>query len=200
MQKEGLRKELRIAAKKAAEAVRPLEALVGRALDAYSRLQPRERTVVAVLAAVAVAASLIGGLIGPLVHYRSVLDKSIATKDAQLRKIHEMAPAIRGLRSQLEADRKNQGAKFTLFGFLEDLAVRLSINDRIEYMKPLTDTAGAGQETVEVKIRGLYMEDLVGLLHGIEASGQPIMIKNLTIKRQEKDANLDVTFQVVFYG
>jgi len=200
VQKTGVTQDFKRLVQKAGELARPLGSLLGRVLDAYARLQPRERMVVAVAAVLLAVFILVGGVIGPLVHLRSSLDTSIASKDTQLRKIYAMSSVIRGLRGVLDADTRLQDERFTLFGFLEELAVRLSINDRIEYMKPMTDSTGSSRETVEVKIRGLYMDDLVGLLLGIEASGRPLMIRHLNIKRQEKDANLDVTFQVVFYG
>ncbi|HPE46702.1 MAG TPA: hypothetical protein PK380_12600 [Deltaproteobacteria bacterium] len=67
-------------------------------------------------------------------------------------------------------------------------------------MKPITDTTEAGRESVEVKIRGLYQEDLINLLFGIENTQYPVRIKHLIIRKQDKDANMDVTFQVVSYG
>ncbi len=92
------------------------------------------------------------------------------------------------------------GKQFTLFGYLEELSAQLKINDRIEYMKPITDTTEAARESVEVKIRGLYQEDLIGLLFGIENTQHPVKIKRLNLKKMEKDGNIDVTFQVVSYG
>ena len=50
------------------------------------------------------------------------------------------------------------------------------------------------------KIRGLYQEDLIGLLFGIETTPYPVKIKRLSLKSMEKDGNLDVTFQVISYG
>jgi hypothetical protein len=87
-----------------------------------------------------------------------------------------------------------------LFGYLEELSAQLKINDRIEYMKPITDTTEVARESVEVKIRGLYQEDLIGLLFGIENTPHPVKIKRLNLKKMDKDGNLDVTFQVVSYG
>jgi len=49
-------------------------------------------------------------------------------------------------------------------------------------------------------MRGLYQEDLISLLFGIENTPYPVKIKHITIRRQDKDGNMDVTFQVVSYG
>jgi hypothetical protein len=87
-----------------------------------------------------------------------------------------------------------------LIGYLEDLSKQLSISDRIEYMKPVSDPTEGNRESVEVKIRGLYQEDLIGLLFGIESSQYPVKIKRFSLKKAEKGDLLEVTFQVVSYG
>ncbi len=133
-------------------------------------------------------------------HYRSTLEKSFVSKDAQLKKVYAMSAGIRGFQASTAAGASTAGKQFTLFGYLEELAVQLRINDRIEYMKPITDTTEVARESVEVKIRGLYQEDLIGLLFGIENTPHPVKIKRLNLKKVEKDGNLDVTFQVVSYG
>jgi type II secretory pathway component PulM len=187
-------------ARKAGVLMKPVEALAARALELLSTLQPRERLIVVAASGALAVFVLFAGVVVPLVHYQAKLEKSIASKDAQLHRIYAMSGAVKGLKKVVDEGRQGQQGHFTLFGFLEGLAVRLSVNDRIEYMKPITDSTNTGRETVEVKIRGLYMEDLLGLLLAIESSGQPITIKHMNIKRQEKDANLDVTFQVVLNG
>lgn len=182
------------------EVLLPAELAVGRALDYVARLSPRERIIVTGGAVFLAVFILLAGIIGPLLHYQAALEKSITSRDDQLRKVYTMSAAIRGLQSVAVAAGSPGDQKFTLFGFLEELAARLSINDRIEYMKPITDTTEAGRESVEVKIRGLYQEDLINLLFGIENTKYPVRIKHLIIRKQDKDANMDVTFQVVSYG
>ncbi len=198
MQKANLK--IPIDRQKIRELVLPLELAVGKALSYLARLSPRERILVTGGAVFVAVFILLAGIIGPLVHYQTSLDKMIASKDSQLRKIYTMSAAIRGLQAAAETGATSGDKRFTLFGFLEDLAAHLSINDRIEYMKPITDTTEVGHESVEVKIRGLYQDDLIGLLFGIENTPHPVKIKHLIIRRQERDGNMDVTFQVVSYG
>ena len=198
MQKANLK--IPIDRQKIRELALPIELAVGRALDYLARLSPRERIIVTGGAVFLAVFILLAGIIGPLLHYQTSLDKAIASKDDQLRKIYTMSASIKGLQAAAGTGASTGDKKFTLFGFLEDLAARLSINDRIEYMKPITDTTEAGHETVEVKIRGLYQDDLTGLLFGIENTPYPVRIKHIMIRRQEKDGNMDVTFQVVSYG
>ncbi len=143
---------------------------------------------------------LIVGVILPLTAYRSDLGKSIASKDAQLHKIYELSAGIKTFEEAAKAGQSADDRGFTLFGFLEELASGLGINERIEYMKPISDAAELSRESVEVKIRGIFQEDLIGLLYGIENCKAPLRIKRLNIRRVEREKNLDVTFQVVHYG
>jgi hypothetical protein len=192
--------KLPIDRQKIRELVLPAELALGKALNYLAKLSPRERFIVTGGLVFVSIFILLAGIIGPLLHYQASLDKMIASKDSQLRKIYTMSATIKGLQAAAETGTTSQDKKFTLFGFLEELAARLSINDRIEYMKPITDTTEAVHESVEVKIRGLYQDDLIGLLFGIENTPHPVKIKHLTIRRQDKDGYIDITFQVVSYG
>jgi type II secretory pathway component PulM len=174
-----------------------LEQAMAKVIDYVMKLSPRERLYVVGGTAFIVLFILIAGIIGPLLHSKSNLDKSIALKDQQLRKIYTMSASIKALDS---ASSGSKGSHTTLIGYLEDLSKQLSISDRIEYMKPVSDSTEGNRESVEVKIRGLYQEDLIGLLFGIESSQYPVKIKRFSLKKAEKGDLLEVTFQVVSYG
>lgn len=178
----------------------PLEMAVGKMLGHLARLSPRERVIVAAGAVFVAVFILLAGIIGPLLHYQTRLDAMIASKDGQLRKVYAMSASIKGLQAAAEKGAGMEDSRVTLFGFLEELAARLSINDRIEYMKPITDSTEAGHESVELKIKGLSQDDLVSLLFGIESTPYPLKIKHVIIRRQEKEGAVDLTLQVVSYG
>ncbi len=200
MQKIKFKIPIRVDTRKLKELALPVEQALGRALDYLAGLAPRERLIVIGGAVFVSVFILLAGIIGPLIHYKSNLEKSFVAKDAQLRKIYTMSAGIRGLQASSASSALLGNKQFTLFGYLEELSVQLKINDRIEYMKPITDTTEATRESVEVKIRGLYQEDLIGLLFGIENTDHPVKVKRLNLKKMDKEGNLDVTFQVVSYG
>ncbi|HNY65735.1 MAG TPA: type II secretion system protein GspM [Deltaproteobacteria bacterium] len=164
----------------------------------FKSLTKREQIVLAGVAALLGVFIIVGGVVSPVMSYQSRLAKSVQTKDDQLRKVY-------GLSAQLKEARARGGegaspANFTLFGFIEELASKARVNDRIEYMKPVSDPADASKEVVELKIRAVYQEDVINLLYDIEHSPHSIIVKKLNIKRVEADSKLDVTFQVVRYG
>ncbi|MGD0210202.1 MAG: type II secretion system protein GspM [Desulfomonilia bacterium] len=200
MQKIKLKIPIKVNTRKLKELALPVEQALGRALDYLATLSPRERLIVIGGTVFLVVFILLAGIIGPLVHYKSKLENSLESNDTQLKKIYALSANIKGLQAVASINAASGNKQFTLFGYLEELAAQLRINDRIEYMKPITDTTEANRESVEVKIKGLYQEDLIGLLFGIENTPYPIKIKRLNLKKQEKDGNLDVTFQVISYG
>lgn len=169
-------------------------------IDRFINLSKREKVILSAGLAFVGGFILIVGIIMPLLSYRADLNTSIKSKGSQLERIYEFSAGIKAVGDAAKAGSSVQDKGFTLFGFLEELASELGINERIEYMKPISDTAASSRESVEVKIRGIYQEDLIGLLYGIENCRTPLRIKRLNIRRVERDKNLDVTFQVVHYG
>lgn len=140
------------------------------------------------------------GVLSPALSYQSKLAASVSSKDDQLRKIYDVSSRIKAIKDSSRNGSAVMPPNFTLFGFLEELAGKVGVSDRIEYMKPISDPGDASREAVELKIRSVYQEDLISLLYDIEHSSYALVIKRLNIRRVEKDNNLDVTFQVVNHG
>ena len=169
-------------------------------IDRFINLSKRERVILALGGIFVGLFILVAGIIIPMMDYRGDVITSIASKDAQLRKVYELSAQIKSYGNAVRTRRPSHDQNFKLFGFLEELASTIGVNERIEYMKPISDAADSSKESVEVKIRGIYQEDLIGLLYGIESSPASLRIKRLNIRRVERDKNIDVTFQVVHYG
>jgi type II secretory pathway component PulM len=163
-------------------------------------LTKREKIVLAVLAAVVAAFVVVGGVVTPVKSYQSKLAASVMKNDDSLRRIYELAPKLRAAQEKARANGGAQPQNATLFGFIEELATKARMNDRIEYMKPVPDPKDPGREVVELKIRSVYQEDVINLLYDIEHSPFSVKVRQLNIKRVDKDSTLDVIFQVVRYG
>jgi type II secretory pathway component PulM len=169
-------------------------------IERYINLSKREKAIVFAGLVFVGLFILIAGIITPLMSYRGDLNTSIKSKDAQLQRIYELSSGIKTSEKVSSAVRSAPDTGYTLFGFLEELASQLGVNERIEYMKPISDAGDSSKESVEVKIRGIHQEDLIGLLYGIESYKRPLRIKRLNVRRVERDKTIDVTFQVVHYG
>ena len=168
-----------------------------KALD-FKQANQRERLVFLGGAAFLILFILIVFVIMPLANYRADLIKTTMNKERQLKEVYELSAKIQAIERANRID-SGMSARFSLFGFLEDLAKKQGVSDRIEYIKPVTGGAGE-KETVEVRIKGLYEDDFIGLFHGIDTCPTPLMVKRLNLRRVEKDKNLDATFQVQVHG
>jgi type II secretory pathway component PulM len=162
-------------------------------------LSRRERLVIVIAGAVLGVFVLTAGVVSPVVEYRARLADSVKSKEAQLKRVSELSSRIRAAQASGGASAVQQ-ADFTLFGFLEELAAKVRVNDRIEYMKPISDSSGSAREAVEVRIRSVFQDDLVSLLYDIEHSPYALKIRRLNVRRVERDGTLDVTFQVFHHG
>jgi hypothetical protein len=111
-----------------------------------------------------------------------------------------------------EIETSRQGAKsllshrpkdFTLLSFLERISREANIQDKIRYMKPLTQTeenkTTAQVEGIETEIEGLDIKELVNFLYQIEYSGNLLSIKRIKIQKSSKTQLLKVTLQINTY-
>lgn len=100
---------------------------------------------------------------------------------------------------------KRRGKNFALLSFLEGLSRKVGINDRIQYMKPVSfpeTTSSMRQVGVELRLDGLSMENLVRYLYRIEYSKKFLVVPRIKIQRMKGkggDVVLRVTMQVSTY-
>ena len=142
----------------------------------------------------------IGVFIMPLIKSRADLGIAISQKDIQLRQVYNLAEKIRSLQKVAGGDIHNKHKDFTLFGFFDQLALETGIKKHIEYMKPLDSSDASIHELIELKIKGIGLDDLIHLLYRIDSSPYPVRIRRLNLRRVSIDKALDITFQVALYG
>jgi len=146
-------------------------------------------------------------VISPALSKQDLLAKSIAKRRQDLVKISE----IKGNWQRFQRDRgdvqemiKGRGS-FTLLSYLEAVTREIGIDQRIQYIKPVTFPEGEGKlrpEGIEISLDGINVEQLVSFLHRIEYSGKLLHVKRIKILRasKEKTSLLKVTLQVNTYN
>ncbi len=152
------------------------------------KLNPRERLVVIGGGAVLAIFVLLVGIVGPTLRLRSDLSASVSRKDGELKQAYVLAAGIRA--ADRTGARKATGG-FNLMGYFEETAAGLGIKDKIEYMKPIGTSAG-----LEIKLNGIYTEDLVAILYGLKSAPGAVTVTRLSLRRVEQAKNMDVTLQV----
>lgn len=134
----------------------------------------------------------------PLGRLNAKMEKNIDIKEKQLKKVYEIGSKIKAIESANAHNRAMSG-DFTVFGYLEDLAEKQNIKNKIEYMKPVT-LADNKREAVEIRIKGVSEGDLIGFLYGIDTSPTTLKFNRFNLRKSEKDKTIDVTFQVQING
>lgn len=100
--------------------------------------------------------------------------------------------------SNVQFARREKG--FTLFSFLDKLTGEAGIKDHITYMKPSTSVRKNSPykiSKVEIKLKGLTLQQLTSYLHMVETSKNIVRIKKLSISKTGKQEGfIDAVLQV----
>jgi len=146
-------------------------------------------------------------VISPALSKQELLSKSIAKRKQDMVRISE----IKGKWQTFQRDRndvqeaiKGRG-DFTLLSYLEAVTREIGMDQRIQYIKPVTFPEGEGKlkpEGIEISLDGVNMEQLVNFLYKIEYSGKLLHVKRIKVLRasKEKTSLLKVTLQVNTYN
>jgi general secretion pathway protein M len=170
-------------------------------MNFWRNMQPRERLSLGGAGAMLVLFLIFKFAIDPLSKHSADLDRQIVTARRQLAELRTMQQeyqrqktVVDSINSQLK---KQQNV--AIFSRLEEFAGQTGIRNKILYMKPTVSTPSEvyNEESVEVKMEGVTLEQLVRYLHQIENSPQLLKIKRLEIKsRFDNRQILTATFRV----
>jgi general secretion pathway protein M len=170
-------------------------------MNFWQNTQPRERLFLGGAGAVLVLFLIFKFAIDPLFKHSVDLDRQIVTARRQLVELHSMQQEYQ--RQKTVVDTINSQLKrqqnFAIFSRLEEFAGQTGIRNKILYMKPTVSTPSEmyNEESVEIKMEGVTLEQLVRYLHHIENSPQLLKIKRLEMKpRFDNRQILTATFRV----
>ncbi len=152
------------------------------------KMSPRERLLVAAAAILVVVFVAGNFVVVPLVSQLRLLDHKVAQKREELAAFADLERRYLELEGRATAFEKrvtHHASGFSLFVELEGIAKRVGVRDKIGSFKPQEHTAGDYREqTVEVDLKGLTLEELGRFLSGIESSREAIYVKRAEISRQ----------------
>ncbi|RMF82004.1 MAG: hypothetical protein D6739_08730 [Nitrospirae bacterium] len=152
------------------------------------KLSARERLLVAVAVVLVVVLGAGNFAVAPLLSRLHLMERKVAQKREELqefaaleRRYLELAARAKGFEQRVT----HHAPGFSLFVELEGIAKRVGVRDRIGSFKPQDHTAGDYREqTVEVDLKGLTLEELGRFLSGIESSREALYVKRIEISRQ----------------
>jgi general secretion pathway protein M len=172
-------------------------------VNAYQRLSSRERTLVG-LAASALSVIIVYTMVWqPIEDARVQLARRIQVKQRELIDIQLMRTAYLDLKNQFELRQtiiEKADPRFSLFPHIEaTVSEVLGGREKIVSMNPQNkDLGGAYREdSVELKLNGVSLQQLVDLMYHIEKGAQPLRLTRLQVKKRPREPSaFDVTATV----
>jgi general secretion pathway protein M len=155
-------------------------------MNFWQNLQSRERLFIGGAGAALVVFLIFKLAIDPMFKHYAELDRQIVTARRQLNELRTMQQEYQRQKSVVDSinNQLKKQQNFAIFSRLEELAGQTGIRNKILYMKPTVSTPSEvyNEESVEIKMEGVTLEQLVRYLHQIENSPQLLKIKRLEIK------------------
>jgi hypothetical protein len=113
---------------------------------------------------------------------------SIETKEKDLIRLQTLAAQYKRMAQDLKkmSAGKKEGAPFSLFSFLEDMATKGGLMDKIDYMRPGTlqlDSART-EKWVEIKLSDITLKELTIYLYNLQSLGENIYMKRLSARKE----------------
>lgn len=163
----------------------------GALIAAYQRLSPRERGMLSLAAGTVLLIGLYSLVWQPLATGRVNVKRRIVAKQRELVEIQEMRRDYFELVRQFEAGEiilmKNRD--FSLFPHIESAVGQVVSRDHIQSMSPQSKVIADAykEESVELRLQDVSLDQLVDLLYRIEKGEQPLRVTRLQVKKRTKD-------------
>ncbi|MBI4516057.1 MAG: type II secretion system protein M [Deltaproteobacteria bacterium] len=155
----------------------------------YQRLSPRERFLLALALGSVLVISLYSFVWDPLVAGRAALQRRIATREQDMAAIQTQRSRYLELLRQMEASQAvlmRTDQNFSLFAHLQSAVTQVISREHIQSMNPsdknLTDEYQ--EQTVEIKLSAITLEQMVNMLYRIEKGDQPLRVARLQVKKR----------------
>jgi len=158
------------------------------------KINKREKYAIGLAAGIIALFIVIQLIVSPFLESRRRLHRQLADQTRALVEIRALKAEYEAVKKRADDAKASMARRtrgFTLFSFLDTLAGKAGLKDRIAYMKPST----AVQEdspykiaTVETKLQAVTMKQLVSYIYRIETSRNMVKLKRLSITKTGKQA------------
>ena len=172
-------------------------------VNAFQRMSSRERTLLGAAVAVAVVLGFYTLVWEPLSEDRARFERLVRSRQQDLADIKEMRGEYLDLVNRLESSRnviEGVDRDFSLFPHIEStVSAVLGGRDKIRSMNPKTKAINDAyyEEAVELKLKGIALDELVDMMVRIEKGKQPLRVTRLQVKKRRNDSQqFDVTATV----
>ena len=167
------------------------------------KLTRRERTSLFVAAGAICVLIVMQGIVFPAFDKRSRLERILEAKTKIFQEMTVLKSEYDTITKETTLSKElfdNREKGFTLFSFLDKLTSEAGIKDRINYMKPSTlaqKNSPYKTSTVEMKIQGITLKQLLTYLHRVETSENGVAVTRLSVsKTGDTKGFIDALLQV----
>lgn len=168
-----------------------MNALLQQIRTALARLSPREQRLVAVFGVLLAGAFAWSAVLAPFLDGRERVRRELDALRAELPELDALAQKIR--RSEKEAPGDGAPAAtpadFSVLAFVEKAAGSSIRPESIASMSPSQRPLDGGrrESTVEMKLAGVALGEVIALLRAIEDEASPVYVRQFTVKKRYDD-------------
>lgn len=175
--------------------------LVQRILLYYQELSTREQRIVLLGLIFLFVLAFYTLVIDPMFQKNELINIKIQKKKAELTEMVRLQSSVVQDRGGVERIKKiidQRGQGFSVFSYLEQLAAKAEVKDKIIYIRPQRETpVGLFRESLaEIKLENIKLEELTRFLYQIESSEDLLYIKNLKMVTGKDQNGLETTLSV----
>jgi type II secretory pathway component PulM len=157
----------------------------------YSKREQREKVMLRILGGVLGLIVLYNFIYLPFIGLGEGLGDQVTARQRQLIEVRAMMRSYEQYRGELAAtEKRTVGSKdFSLFSIIEQSLTKSVGRDKISSITP-SDRAVAGgyqQFTVDLKLAGLNLGQIVDVLYGVQTLPMPVTVSDLHVRQRPQD-------------
>lgn len=172
-------------------------------LTKFNKLNKRERYTIMLGIGVVAIFLVFQFIIEPLFNRTDQMKKTLQTKAVMLQQMRQWQAEYGSLTQSANISKSRFSHRpkgFTLYSFLQQLAAKAGVKDRITYMKPTKKVQKGSPyklSRVELKLDAITLEQLTTYLYEVETSKNMVDVKKMVVsKKDKKQALITAVLQV----
>jgi type II secretory pathway component PulM len=159
----------------------------------YSKREHREKLLLRVLGVILGVIVLYNFIYVPFISLGEGLGDRVAARERQLTDVRTMMRSYERYKIELAATEKRtvSSKDFSLFSIIQQSLSTSVGRDKISSITP-SDRAVAGgyqQFTVDLKLQGLSLGQIVDVLYGVQTLPMPVTVSNLHVRQRPQDTH-----------
>jgi hypothetical protein len=160
----------------------------------FEKREPREKVLLRLLGAFVGVLLLYELFFAPIVDLRQSLADRVITRRNDLLTVHDLMNTYGRLQRELAAAQNRtvpSGPNFSLFSVVEQTLTKSVGRDRIGSLTPSDHAVSGGfrQYTVDVKLSGISLAQVVDALYGVQSMAMPVSVSHLELRPRTGDTH-----------